>query len=106
MADFIKADIGKLESFVTQSQEAITEFSAIRDEFDRINFTLLANWEGAGKTAFQQVAFHITENIENISDVLNTINDEVLNDLIDQYHQIDSELGQYNITAGDSEDGE
>ena len=39
MADFIKADIGKLESFVTQSQEAITEFSAIRDEFDRINFT-------------------------------------------------------------------
>ena len=106
MADFIKADIGKLESFVTQSEEAITEFADIREEFDRINFTLMANWEGAGKTAFQQVALHITENIENISDVLNTINDEVVNDLIEQYKQIDNDLGQYNITAGDPEEGE
>ena len=37
MADFIRADIGKLEGFLKDSAEAIKEFAAIRTEFDRIN---------------------------------------------------------------------
>ena len=51
MADFIRADIGKLEGFLKDSAEAIKEFAAIRTEFDRINRTLLSNWEGSGRSS-------------------------------------------------------
>ena len=102
---FVRADIGKLESFVGQSQEAITEFAAIRQEFDRINQTLLSNWEGSGKTSYKQVADHITEKVGNIKDVLDIINDNVLKDVIDSYHKVDNELGEYNRHAGDPEEG-
>jgi len=40
MAEFIRADIAKLESFVSESEEAIREFADIRTEFDRINNTM------------------------------------------------------------------
>lgn len=105
MAEFIRADIGKLESFITESEEAIREFSAIRTEFDRINRDLLANWDGLGKSAYSRVSGHITEKIGGIQDILNTINDTIVKDLVSQYNEIDKSLGEYNRTAGDKKEG-
>lgn len=105
MAEFIKADIGKLESFIMESEEAIQEFSAIRDEFDRINRVLLAEWQGSGKQAYKETADHITEKIGGIKDILDTINDVVVKDLVAQYKALDSELAEYNRTAGEPEEG-
>ena len=102
---FVKADIVKLERFVTQSQEAINEFNNIRNEFDRINNVLLSQWEGKGKESYQQVARHITENIGGIKDILDTINNNVLQDIIDQYNKVDDELGEYNRNAGNQKKG-
>ncbi len=104
MSEFVRADIGKLESFITESEEAITEFSNIRNEFDRINSTLLANWEGSGKSAYKQVSDHITEKVGGIKDILDTINDTVVKDIVEQYKSVDSELGEYNRHAGDPEE--
>lgn len=101
---FIRADIGKLESFVSESAEAIREFGAIRDEYDRINRTLLSQWEGSGKNAYKEIADHITEKIGSIKDILDVINDKVLKDVIEQYHSVDKELAEYNRHAGDPEE--
>ncbi len=106
MAEFIRADIAKLESFVSESEEAIREFADIRTEFDRINNTLLANWDGVGSSAYSKVAKNITEKIGGIKDVLDTINDSVVKDLIEQYKQLDKDLGDYNRKAGEPEEGE
>lgn len=100
---FIKADIGKLESFVSESEEAIREFASIRNEFDRINRTLLNNWQGSGKESYQRVANHIAEKVGGIKEILDTINDKALKDIIDKYHSVDAELGEYNRHAGDPE---
>lgn len=101
---FIKADIGKLESFVSESEEAIREFAAIRNEFDRINQTLLSNWQGSGKASYKNLSDHIAEKVGNIKDVLDIINNNVLKDVIEKYHSIDAELGEYNRHAGDPEE--
>lgn len=101
---FVKADIGKLESFVSESEEAIREFAEIRNEFDRINRTLLDNWQGSGKASYQNLSDHIAEKVGNIKDVLDIINNNVLNDVIEKYHSIDAELGEYNRHAGDPEE--
>ena len=105
MSDFVKADIGKLEGFVSQSEEAIKEFGDIRTEFERINSTLLDNWDGLGKASYKSVSDHILEKVGGIQDVLNTINDTVVKDLSDQYNAIDKELGDYNRNAGEPEEG-
>lgn len=101
---FVKADIGKLESFVSESEEAIREFGQIKKEFRRINDTLLKNWEGNGKAAYKQVSDHITEKIGDIEKILTTINDNVLKDIISEYKKIDKELGDYNRHAGEAEE--
>ena len=106
MAEFVKADITKLESLIKESEEAIQEFADIRNEFDRINRTLLGKWEGAGKVAYQNMTDHITEKIGGIKDILDTINNTILKDLVAQYKVIDSELAEYNRTAGEDEKGE
>lgn len=105
MSEFVKADVGKLESFITESEEAIREFSAIRTEFDRINRDLLSKWEGGGRDSYARVARHITEKIGGIQDILNTINDTVVKDLVSQYQEIDKNLGEYNKTAGEKKEG-
>ena len=102
--EFKRADIGKLESFVSESEEAIREFAAIRDEFDRINRTLLSNWQGSGKEAYKNVADHITEKVGGIKEILDTINDKALKDIIEKYHSMAAELGEYNRHAGDPEE--
>ena len=101
---FVRADIGKLESFVSESAEAIREFGAIRNEFDRINKTLLSQWEGSGKNAYKEISDHITEKIGSIKDILDVINDKVIKDVIEQYHSIDKELAEYNRHAGDPDE--
>lgn len=101
---FVRADIGKLESFVSESAEAIREFGSIRDEFDRINKTLLSQWEGNGGNAYNEIAAHITEKIGSIKDILDVINDKVIKDVIEQYHSVDKELAEYNRHAGDSDE--
>jgi uncharacterized protein YukE len=106
MSEFVRADIAKLESFVSESQEAIQEFAAIRTEFDRINDTLLADWDGVGKNAYKKVAKNITEKIGGIKDVLDTINDSVVRDIIEQYNQIDKDLADYNRKAGEPQGSE
>lgn len=100
--NFVRADIGKLESFVSESEEAIHEFSEIKKEFDNINLTLLKNWEGNGKVAYKRVSDHITEKVADIESVLTTINDKVLKDIISEYKKIDKELGNYNRTVGNN----
>lgn len=107
MADvkFVRADIGKLESFVSESEEAIREFGEIKKEFRRINDTLLRQWDGSGKAAYKQVSDHITEKIADIETILTTINDNVLKDIIAEYKKVDKELGAYNRHAGESEKG-
>ncbi len=106
MAEFVRADIAKLESFIKESEDAIKEFSAIRTEFDRINNTLLANWDGVGSGAYSKVAKNITEKIGGIKDVLDTINNSVVKDLVEQYKNLDRELAEYNCTAGEPKEGE
>ena len=106
MAEFVRADIAKLESFIKESEEAIKEFAAIRTEFDRINNTLLANWDGVGSNAYSKVARNITEKIGGIKDVLDTINDSVVKDLVEQYNKLDQDLGDYNRKAGEPKEGE
>ena len=101
---FVRADIGKLESFVSQSEEAIREFAEIRNEYDRINRTLLSQWEGSGKAAYKEIADHITEKIGNIKDILDIINNNVINDVINEYNKLDKDLGEYNRHAGDEEE--
>lgn len=103
MSGFVKADLTKVESFVEGSKKAIKEFSDIRDEFDRINNTLLSEWEGEGKVKFAQVAYHITEKVGDIQGTINEINDNVVNDLINQYNDIDKNLADYNNNAGKKE---
>lgn len=105
MADFVEADIGKLESFITESEEAIKEFGDIKAEFERINKDLLLNWKGSGSSSYKNVSDHILEKVGGIQDVLKTINDNVVKDLVAQYNEIDKELGEYNKTAGDPEEG-
>lgn len=107
MADvkFVRADIGKLESFVSESEEAIHEFGEIKNEFRRINETLLKQWEGSGRAAYKQVSDHITEKISDIETILTTINDNVLKDIIAEYKKVDKELGDYNRHAGEQQGG-
>lgn len=105
MSDFIRADIGKLESFMTESNEAIKEFADIRTEFARINTTLLKNWDGSGKAAYKSVSDSILDKVTGIQEVLTTINDTVVKDLVAQYNQIDQELGDANRKAGEPEEG-
>lgn len=104
-SEFVRADIGKLESFVQQSADAIREFNEIQKEFDRINSTLLREWQGAGSDAYKKVSDHAMEKVGTIKDILDTINDKVLKDIIESYNKLDRELAEKNRHAGD-ENGE
>ncbi len=106
MSDFVKADIGKLENFLTESEKVIKEFGDIRIEFERINNTLLADWDGVGKASYKSVSDHILEKVGGVQDVLNTINDTIVRDLVEQYNAIDKDLGEYNRKAGEPEGSE
>ena len=96
MSSFVSADIGVLESFVANSDNAITEFANIKAEFERINTQLLAIWQGDGAEAYQKESSHILENIGGIEDILKSINDEVLSSIITNYNAIDEQMAEIN----------
>lgn len=102
MSEFIRADIGKLENFVSESEEAIKEFSDIHIEFKRINETLIKEWEGEGCEAYKVLSRHITENIGGIETTLTTINEKLLKDVIEKYNSIDKDLAEKNKNYGQS----
>ncbi len=97
MGAFIEADIGKLEGVITKGQEIITEFNKIKSDFETINSTLLSNWKGYGADAYKYETDHIMENLVNVEEVINSINDSAINDIIDNYNKLDEELGDFNI---------
>ena len=94
--DYISADIGKIAAFESQSQEAITEFDAIIDEFNTINSTLLKKWEGEGADAYKEKTDHILENVGGIKDVLDGINNGVVKNIKEQYLALDKALEEFN----------
>ncbi len=102
MGAFIEADIGKLEAFVDQSDDVITEFGNIKTEFNNINSTLLSKWEGNGADEYKFETDHILENLQNIKDVLDGMN-ETLNNIISSYNELDSELGEFNKNPSEGE---
>lgn len=97
MGAFIEADIGKLGGVITKGQEIITEFNKIKSDFETINSTLLSNWKGYGADAYKYETDHIMENLVNVEEVINSINDSAINDIIDNYNKLDEELGDFNI---------
>ena len=96
MADFVSADIEIVEQFASKSKEMITEFNSFKTRFESINSTLLNIWKGAGADAYKYETDHILENIGGIKDILDSINNSVLNDIKDNYNQLDQELGDFN----------
>lgn len=104
MAEFIRGDVAKIQEFIAYKDEAIREFVAIRRKFDEINQTLLQNWEGGGAAAYNRIAKHVTENVTGISDVLNTIVNELLVDLAKTYEDMDEALEEYNRTASQTQE--
>jgi len=94
--DYVSADIGKIAIFESQSQEAITEYDAIKAKFDEINSTLLSKWEGGGADAYKKETDHILENIGGIRDILDGINNGVVKDIKDNYMKLDNDLAEFN----------
>lgn len=94
--NFVSADIEKIEQFEKESAEAITEFNAIKTEFENINSNLLKSWQGDGAGAYAEETAHILENVGGIEDVLNVINESVIKDVKEEYMKLDEELGEFN----------
>ncbi len=104
MNGFEVADIEKLEVFYDKSKEAITEFASIRQKFEDINKELLKNWQGLGSAAYKNESDHILENVGGIKDVLDTINEEIVKDIIETYKKVDKQLAENNRKAGEPEE--
>lgn len=99
MAEFSRGDIAKFQEFIRYRSEAKKEFSAIKAEFERINTTLLKEWDGHGAAAYYGLSKHITEKVGGISDTLDIIVDELLTDLAGSYEEMDKALDEYNRKA-------
>lgn len=93
---FVSADIEKLVQFQKDSDDVITEFNNIKKEFETINNTLLATWEGEGADAYKVVADNILEKVGSFEEVLRTINEDVVDGIVSEYSRIDDELGAFN----------
>jgi uncharacterized protein YukE len=96
MAEFVSADIGEIEKFVADSEDAITEFERIRSKFESINTDLLGKWEGEGAGEYKHETDHILENIGGIKDCLDSITTGVLKDIKDNYNKLDADLDLFN----------
>ena len=83
--EFVSADIGKIAQFERKSQEAITEFNAIKAKFNDINSAVLNVWKGSGADAYKHETDHILEKIGGLKDVLDGINNGVVKDVKDNY---------------------
>lgn len=99
MPDFIRCDIDKMQEFIKYREEAKTEFLEIRKEYSTINNELLAKWKGKGAEEYRKLTQHITDNVGTIADVLDTIVDNVLVDIVAFYEEADKEIAEYNRNA-------
>lgn len=106
MADgaFVSADISKISKFMSDSEEAITEFDAIKEKFNSINSTLLGKWKGEGADAYKKETDHILENIGGVKDVLDGINNGAVKSIKDEYTNLDKELADFNRNPQSGED--
>lgn len=106
MADgaFVSADIAKISKFMSDSEEAITEFDAIKEEFNSINSTLLNKWKGEGADAYKNETDHILENIGGVKDVLDSINNGAVKSIKDEYTNLDNQLAEFNRNPQSGED--
>lgn len=93
---FVSADIEKIAKFERDSVDAISEFNAIKTEFNNINSTLIGEWNGEGSDIYKQETDYIFEKIGGIEDVLKTINDGTVKDIKDNYILLDNELAEFN----------
>lgn len=93
---FVSADIDKIIQFEKESEEAITEYNAIREKFNEVNTTLLSKWKGDGAKAYNKEVKHILENIGGIKDILDGINNGVVKDVKENYLKLDNELEEFN----------
>lgn len=94
--EFVAADIAKISKFMTDSEEAITEFNSIKEKFNSINSNLLAKWKGQGADAYKKETDHILENIGGIKDVLDSINNGAVKTIVDEYSNLDEQLAEFN----------
>ena len=102
MSEFVSADIGQMERFISESANAITEFEAIKTKFGDINTALLGKWQGEGSDAYRFETDHILEKIGSIKDVLDGISASIT-DIKDSYNNLDAELGEFNRNPQASE---
>lgn len=105
MSDFIEADVEKLQTFVTESQDLVNVFNNIKLEFEDINTRLLSIWEGAGAEAYKQEAEHILENVGGLEENLKEMNENVLQTIIDNYSKLDDDLAEFNKNPSSGEEG-
>ena len=103
MVSYVFADIEKLEQFKAQSLEAIKEFQMIKDKFEEINENLLGKWEGYGADCYKKETDHILENVGTIKDDLETLNNVVIQNIIDNYNKLDQQLYEQNINPESAE---
>lgn len=97
MGAFIEADIGKLEEFVSGSEDIVKRFSDLKEEFKIINSDLLSKWKGAGADAYKYETDHILENVQNVEDELKEMCEGVISDIIKAYNDLDEELNSINL---------
>ena len=102
---FQSADTTKIAEFERQSAEVISEFTAIKEEFGRINGALLGARKGSGAKAYKFETDHILEKIGSVEDVLNAINESAVKDIRSTYSEADEQLGEFNRNPH-SEEGE
>lgn len=102
---FISADTTKIAEFEEKSPEIISEFEAIKQEFQRINNDLLSTWKGAGANAYKYETDNILEKVGSVEDVLKAINESVVKDIRSTYSSFDEEMGAFNMNPS-SEEGE
>lgn len=103
MSKFNSIDIGKIGSFIRNSEDIKKEFSEIKKEFNRINKELLGVWMGEGADAYSKETNHILENIGNLDDVLESLTTDVLVDIKKNFDDVDKQLGEFNLNPFEDE---
>ena len=96
-------DTRSFEAVMDLRAELIRDYDKINSEYDRIERTLLENWEGRGSNAFRDDSRKVRTNIGGISDILNIMSD-VLIDCREVIRMSDQQAGAVNadpFTEGD-----
>ncbi len=74
--------------------ELVADYNKLKDDYDKIISTLLANWEGKGADAFREDATKVKTNIGGIYDILKTMCD-TLDDCRTVFAETDSGNGEF-----------